>query len=267
MPSRDVFICHASPDKEAFARPLAAALDQRAVSSWLDEAMIKPGDSITDAVNDGLRLSRYVIVIVTPELLKRPWPRKELNAAFLREIRLGEVVVIPILAADPARWADEFPLMADKLYLPWTDGPDVIAEAVARRFDRSPASEWVFEHPRSYRGPIWLRCTPSSATEHTITLRWGPLIKQVMLHPTDLNPWSMVHHKLQEDSVPFHVHVQPAATMTVGQGPPPDSAPRAINVDEGWTRSAGAPVEVVAPPSHVPLSTDRSSLADQLDYE
>jgi len=54
MPIRDVFICHASADKETHARPLAAALLRRAISTWMDEAEIRPGGSILDAINEVL---------------------------------------------------------------------------------------------------------------------------------------------------------------------------------------------------------------------
>lgn len=265
MTARDVFICHASPDKVDYARPLAASLSRHGVSSWLDEAVLQAGDSITDAINDGIRLANYVVVVVTPELLKRPWPRKELNAAFSREVRLGEVVIIPVLDADPDEWAEVFPLFADKLYLPWKVGPDAIAAEVARRFDRIPAVDWYLEHPTKYVGPVWLRCTPTAQIVHRLTVRWGPLIRTVTWTPTDLIPWSFVHHKINPDQVPVHVNVDPAAIITAGQGPAPDALPNARDIDEGWTRAAGAPMEVTPPPSDSPLPRERSLLADRLD--
>ncbi len=41
----DVFISHASEDKEAVARPLYQALKDAGVSAWLDEVNITLGDS------------------------------------------------------------------------------------------------------------------------------------------------------------------------------------------------------------------------------
>ena len=37
----DTFICHASEDKEAIARPLHEALAKLGVRSWLDESEIR----------------------------------------------------------------------------------------------------------------------------------------------------------------------------------------------------------------------------------
>lgn len=265
VPARDVFICHASPDKQAYARPLSVALSKHGVSSWLDEALIEAGESISDAIEDGLRLARYVVVIVTKELLERPWPRRELSAAISRETHLDQAVIIPVLAADTKDWAEAFPVLADRLSLQWADGVVSIASNIARRFGREPANDWVFEHPESYVGPIWLRCTPHSTLEHTVTLRWGPLIRRVTWTPTEGRSWSMIHHKLGADQLPMHINVQPAAIITIGQGPPPDLTPNALNIDEGWTRAAGAPLEVIPAPTRTPLPSERSPLADRLD--
>lgn len=242
MPVRDVFICHASPDKEAYARPLTSSLSQVGVSVWLDEAVLEAGDSIADAISDGLRLTSYVLVIVTPELLRRPWPRRLLNAALSREIRLGKVVIIPVLAVEPEVWAEAFPLLADKLYLSWNDGLGHIADQVARLFHRTPAAEWVFEHPTDYVGPVWLRCTTTSDVQHIITIRWGPLIKTVSWMPPLGASWSFVHHKSNTDRVPIHINVDPPAVVTAGHGPAPDVAPYAINIDKEWARAADSPI-------------------------
>jgi len=56
---RDIFICHASEDKQAIVRPLVAAFKAQKISCWVDEAEIRWGDSITQKVNEGLAQSRY----------------------------------------------------------------------------------------------------------------------------------------------------------------------------------------------------------------
>jgi hypothetical protein len=49
--TRDVFLCHTSEDKDEVVRPLVAALAESDISVWFNEAEIKWGDSITQAVN------------------------------------------------------------------------------------------------------------------------------------------------------------------------------------------------------------------------
>ena len=81
MMYRDVFLCHAREDRAPVVRPLATALEQAGISCWYDEAEIRWGDSITQKVNDGLGISRYVIVVLSTAFLEKPWPRRELHAA------------------------------------------------------------------------------------------------------------------------------------------------------------------------------------------
>lgn len=46
----DVFISHASEDKESFVRPLAAALQERGFAVWFDESTLKLGDSLRRSI-------------------------------------------------------------------------------------------------------------------------------------------------------------------------------------------------------------------------
>lgn len=52
-PKRDVFLCHASEDKNSIARPLYKAFTDAGISCWYNEAEIRWGDSITQKVNEG----------------------------------------------------------------------------------------------------------------------------------------------------------------------------------------------------------------------
>lgn len=221
-------------------RPLANALASRAVSCWLDEAVIQPGMSIIDAISDGIRKAHFVVVFFT-ENLARNWPQTELNAAMWREIESGQVVVLPILIMDRTSYMERYPLLAPKLYLPWTDGIDVIAERIARQFYRQPAAEWDCQHPSDYIGIIWTRVTPAVAHQgepHVVTLRWGPYWVTITLTSGQTRgPISLIHHKTKQDNVPLLVSVDPPAIVTCGQGPAPDSVTQ--NIDEGWQRTAG----------------------------
>ena len=54
MKEWDVFISHASEDKEEFVRPLAHLLEERGFKVWYDEFTIKPGDRISASISKGL---------------------------------------------------------------------------------------------------------------------------------------------------------------------------------------------------------------------
>ena len=60
----DLFISHASEDKETLARPLAKNLLKLGYNVFLDELVIKLGDSITESINKGLTESKYCIIVI-----------------------------------------------------------------------------------------------------------------------------------------------------------------------------------------------------------
>src|SRR5690348_16534827 len=61
----DVFISHASEDKQEIAAPLAAKLTQRGIAVWYDDFSLKIGDSLRASIDNGLINSRYGVVILS----------------------------------------------------------------------------------------------------------------------------------------------------------------------------------------------------------
>jgi hypothetical protein len=92
---RDVFISHASEDKEDIARPLAEELGHRKLAVWFDEYEIKWGDSLRERIDEGLANSRFGIVILSPHFFAEKWPKMELDGLFARE-EGGTKVILPI---------------------------------------------------------------------------------------------------------------------------------------------------------------------------
>ena len=68
---KDVFLCHATEDKKEIVRPLCEHLSVAGISCWHDEAEIQWGDSITERINKGLLVSRYVVVVLSPAFLSK----------------------------------------------------------------------------------------------------------------------------------------------------------------------------------------------------
>ena len=75
---RDVFLCHASEDKEIIVRPIARECRKHQITCWVDEAEILWGDSIIEKVNEGLKMSQYVIVVLSESFIAKNFPKKEL---------------------------------------------------------------------------------------------------------------------------------------------------------------------------------------------
>lgn len=61
----DVFISHASEDKENFVRPLADTLEARRLRPWYDEFTLRPGDSLRRSIDRGLLTSQAGIVVLS----------------------------------------------------------------------------------------------------------------------------------------------------------------------------------------------------------
>lgn len=61
----DVFVSHATEDKEAVVRPLALALQVRRFSVWHDEFELRIGDSLRRKIDRGIARSRFGIVVLS----------------------------------------------------------------------------------------------------------------------------------------------------------------------------------------------------------
>jgi hypothetical protein len=91
----DVFISHASEDKDAIARPLAAAFREQGLRVWYDEFSLTVGDSLREKIDQGLGACRFGVVILSPHFFEKHWPEKELNGLATREVD-GHKVILPV---------------------------------------------------------------------------------------------------------------------------------------------------------------------------
>ena len=142
----DVFVSHASEDKESFVRPLAVALTNLGVSVWYDEFSLRIGDSISRSIDKGLAGSRFGLVVVSHSFLKKPWPEYELRGLVAREI--GEDrIILPIWHGVSRQEVLEFsPPLADKVAL---NTHDLTAQDMAIRLLREVRPDLYAMHPRS----------------------------------------------------------------------------------------------------------------------
>ncbi|MCL5772673.1 MAG: toll/interleukin-1 receptor domain-containing protein [Actinobacteria bacterium] len=146
---KDVFICHASEDKINIIRPLIEGFDKNKISYWFDEADIKWGDSLTGKVNEGLRISKYVLVVLSPNFILKPWPEREFYAALNMESSSGEVKVLPLLVGsekEKKEILERYPLINDKKYLPWDLSIDnILSELLSRLEEKSHKLEQQYK--------------------------------------------------------------------------------------------------------------------------
>jgi hypothetical protein len=140
---RDVFLCHASEDKSTVLRPLVSALEAARITYWYDEAEIQWGDSISEKVNAGLRMSRYVLVVFSQAFVEKNWPQRELNAVLNIEASTGEVRVLPLLIGSSEqrrRILEAYPIVNDKAFVAWDSGISSVVEALQARLDEKASN-------------------------------------------------------------------------------------------------------------------------------
>lgn len=65
----DVFLSHASEDKDEVARPLAEMLQGRGLKVWYDETELKIGDNLIQKINAGISASRFGILVLSNSFL------------------------------------------------------------------------------------------------------------------------------------------------------------------------------------------------------
>ncbi len=110
----DVFICHASEDKESFVRPLAEALRRFGVSVWYDEFSLGPGDSLSKGIDKGIAGSSFGVIVISKAFIGKAWPEHELRGLVNRDVE-EDLKILPIWHGVSKEEVMEFsPSLSDK---------------------------------------------------------------------------------------------------------------------------------------------------------
>lgn len=132
----DVFICHASEDKDSFVRSLVTALHDKGLQVWYDEFSLTVGDSLRRSIDNGLLQSRFGIVVLSESFFAKEWPQKELDGLTAREIN-GIKVILPV-------WHDinrddvlkHSPVLADRLGVQTSKGLEYVVDELLKAIKR-----------------------------------------------------------------------------------------------------------------------------------
>lgn len=133
----DVFISHATEDKETIVRPLAYgplayALQERGLQVWYDEFELRVGDSLRRKIDAGIARSRFGIVVLSHAFFAKSWPAYELDGLVTMAMS-GKQVILPLwheISKDEV--IRRSPSLADKVALQTSDySVDEIAEELA----------------------------------------------------------------------------------------------------------------------------------------
>ncbi len=141
----DVFISHASEDKDDFVRPLAEGLEQRGLRVWFDESTLKVGDSLREAIDHGLGQSRFGVVVLSQHFFSKQWPQNELDGLLAREVD-GLKVILPVWHKITRAQVEDFsPILAGRIAARSEQSLDQVIEGLTQVIgtsatDSKPAS-------------------------------------------------------------------------------------------------------------------------------
>lgn len=130
----DLFISHASEDKNDVARPLADKFIEQGLKVWYDEYTLTVGDSLRRSIDRGLARSRYGLVVLSPHFFEKEWTQKELDGLVAREDG-SEKRILPVWhnvkRSDVVAFS---PPLADKLGVSTAKGLNHVVGEIMRVF-------------------------------------------------------------------------------------------------------------------------------------
>ncbi len=92
----DVFISHATEDKDAVVRDLAHALQDEELDVWYDEFALRIGDNLRRKIDAGLTSSRFGVVVLSPHFFAKEWSQYELDGLVTREMSGEQQIILPL---------------------------------------------------------------------------------------------------------------------------------------------------------------------------
>ncbi len=174
LKSWDVFISHASEDKEAVAEPLSRALMKAGVSVWYDRFSLRVGQSLMASIDLGLRNSKFGIVILSQAFFKKDWPQRELHALAQKQ-SLERTVILPIwhdVTLEEVR--DHFLLIADVVALKWSDGIEAVVDRLLEVITGGTVRKTLTSHDDQFRQ------LATMSPRQAISEKWEDLAKTIL---------------------------------------------------------------------------------------
>ena len=103
---RDIFLSHRSVDDE-FVWKLAEDIEKntyqgRQLFTWVDEAEVRPGQSVVGMVNKGLEMSRFIGIVMTPDYFvsESGWTDAEWHSFLSTDPDNRKGRIIPLIVKD-----------------------------------------------------------------------------------------------------------------------------------------------------------------------
>ena len=175
----DVFIGHATEDKDTFVRPLATQLNSLGVSLAYDEFTLKPGDNLRLTADWGFQEARFGIIVLSPAFFALAFPERELDGLTSRGAKADGGLVLPIWHQIDVKdiYRSSIPL-SDKAPIRAADGIPAVSKALLGVLrpdlsDKAKASAAQGTGAQSIT-PYTLGTLYDFVTRYDRTYHWGP---------------------------------------------------------------------------------------------
>lgn len=91
----DAFISYYHEDAD-FVTRLAPALAERGFTVWYDRRSLTAGSSWPREIERALECTHYVALVATSDSVERPWVRREMDGAYVREGEEYRQILVPL---------------------------------------------------------------------------------------------------------------------------------------------------------------------------
>ena len=107
-----IFISHSHRDREA-VDAIADTLRSDGHEIWIDSLQLKPGDNISQRIQEGLEQADAIVFVISRNSLHSEWVQREFSAIALQQISKRQQRIIPVRLDEC-----EVPsYLADRLYI------------------------------------------------------------------------------------------------------------------------------------------------------
>ena len=163
----DIFISHASEDKDDFVRPLAKLLINKRYRIWYDEFSLTIGDSLSSSINKGLAESRFGLIVISPKFIEKRWTDWELKGLVQRQLQDGKKVILPIWHEVTQKQVyDFYPTLADMYAANSSKGLENVIDQIVQVLERAGVVLGETETVTSEKGIDYnSTIEPSTATD------------------------------------------------------------------------------------------------------
>lgn len=151
-----VFVSYTASDKQ-IARNVADALIGAGFDVWIDQARLRPGDSIVCSVSAGLCETDIVLVLLSRASISSNWVAAEVNAALSSRLAGKGPVVVPVLLDDcnvPALLRDLVHI--DLRVVDFSELPNQL-HTIMNPFPSEVFAYSEFNIAKSFKGEWWIR--------------------------------------------------------------------------------------------------------------